>query len=169
MNMDFLRPEPMVPRAGWVLLAGGAAVLALALLWQQHSDEVATAARQAQQARRAAAQAPAAPPPAPGPAERRWQQVQPELRRPWQAALQAIDGATRPPVVLLSLQIDPESGLIGLDADAATYADALAYVERLSAAPPLQPARLVAHDTLTDPAGGARRLRFSVTTTWRTP
>ena len=167
--VDFLR-APQSPRIGWVLLAVGIAALAAAWWFVQRwaSERVASerAEQQALDAQRAL-QAPA-PPVEPTLAQRRWQQAQSELRRPWLPALRAIESATVNPVFLLSMTIEPSKGLIKLDAEAPSFDHALAYVQVLDEGGVLQPATLVSHEQAADLAGRSA-VKFSVITHWITP
>ena len=164
--VDFLR-APQPPRIGWVLLAVGVAALATAWWFDQRwtSERVASerAEQQAVDALRAL-QAPA-PPVEPTLAQRRWQQAQGELRRPWLPALRAIESATVNPVFLLSMTIEPGKGLIKLDAEAPSFDHALAYVQVLDEGDVLQPATLVSHEQGGDVAGRST-VKFSAVTQW---
>ena len=166
--VDFLR-APQPPRIGWVLLMLGVAALAAAFSFDQRwASERAASERVEQQAldARRARQAP--PPPVELTlAQRRWQQAQGELRRPWLPALRAIESATLNPVFLLSLTIEPSTGLIKLDAEAPSFDHALAYVQMLDEGGVLQPATLVSHEQGADVAGRST-VRFSAVTYWVT-
>jgi hypothetical protein len=168
--VDFLR-APQPPRIGWVLLALGVGALATTLWLDQRwaSERAATdrTERQAQDARRAQ-QAPP-PPVEPTLAQRRWQQAQGELRRPWLPALRAIESATVNPVFLLSMTIEPGTGLIKLDAEAPSFDHALAYVQVLDEGGVLQPATLVSHEQSVDAGGGRSAVKFSAVTHWTAP
>lgn len=166
-TVDFLH-APRRPRIGWVLLALGSAALAMALWCEQRwaSERAATelADEQALAAQRALLAL--LPPPEPTLAQRRWQQAQGELRRPWLPALRAIEAATVNPVFLLSMTIEPSKGLIKLDAEAPSFDNALAYVQVLDIGGVLQPAVLVSHEQAADVAGGRGTVRFSALTHW---
>ena len=167
--VDFLQ-APQPPRVGWVLLALGIAALAAALWCEQHWASERAAAEHAEQQALAAQRARQAPPPPVEPtlAQRRWQQAQPELRRPWLPALRAIESATVNPVFLLSMTIEPSKGLIKLDAEAPSFDHALAYVQVLDEGGVLQPATLMSHDQAGD-AAGRSTVKFSAVTHWVTP
>lgn len=168
--IDFLRPA-QPPRIGWLLLTLGLAALSGALWCEQHWASERAAAKDAEQQAQAAQRALHAPPPPVEPtlAQRRWQQAQGELQRPWLPALRAIESATANPVFLLSMSIDPAKGLIKLDAEAPSFDHALAYVQVLDIGGVLQPATLVSHEQGLDPAGGRGPVRFSAVTHWTTP
>jgi hypothetical protein len=168
--IDFLRP-PRPPRLGWVLLALGVAALATALWLEQRWTSERAVAEQAEQQALAAQRALRAPPPPTEPtlAQRRWQQAQGELRRPWLPALRAIESATVNPVFLLSMTIEPGNGLIKLDGEAPSFDHALAYVQVLDEGGALQPATLLSHEQAVDPSGARGAVKFSVTTRWVNP
>jgi hypothetical protein len=120
-------------------------------------------------------------------AQRRWNQARPELARPWLAALSAIESATRPPVYLLSMNIDPATGVIRLEGEAPGFDQALAYVQALGAEPALSSATLESHSEVPSAGGSAAAaalspptalgappsdrpvVRFSALTHWRQP
>lgn len=168
--LDFLRP-PSPPKVGWVLLAIGAAALAAALWCEQRWSFERAATERAEQERLAAQRASQTPvkPPEPTLAQRRWQQAQPELRRPWLPALRAIESATANPVFLLSLSIEPASGQIKIDAEAPSFDHALAYVQVLDVGGVLQPATILSHEQTADAASGRSIVRFSASTRWVAP
>jgi hypothetical protein len=165
--VDFLQ-APQRPRIGWVLLTLGIAALALALWCEQRwaAQRAATelADEQALAARRVSLTPP--PPREPTLAQRRWQQAQGELRRPWLPALRAIEAATVNPVFLLSMTIEPSKGLIKLEAEAPSFDHALAYVQVLDIGGGLQPAALVSHEQAADGSDGRGTVRFSALTHW---
>jgi len=168
--IDFLRP-PRPPRVGWLLLALGIAGLATALGCEQRwASERAAAARAEQQALAAERVRRAPPPPAePTLAQRRWQQAQLELQRPWLPTLRVIESTTVNPVFLLSTTIEPSKGLIKLDAEAPSFDHALAYVQLLDEAGVLQPAALVSHEQAANAGDGRSNVKFSAVTRWSTP
>lgn len=164
--VDFLRPAKQ-PAPGWVLLAIGIATLSAALWCEQHwvtQHRAETRADEEAQAAHLALQVPARPV-EPTVAQRRWQQAQPELRRPWLPVLRAIESATVNPVFLLSMTIDPSRGIVKLDGEAPSFDHALAYVQLLDDGGALQPATLLSHDQSTD-ASGHGSVKFSVATRW---
>lgn len=165
--MDFLRAK-RVPLLGSFLLALG--VTALATTFSLSHEWAGRAAKiERDDLRAAAARQVRLPPPKPAlvtPYERRAQQALVELQRPWLASLRAIESATREPVFLLGLTIEPATGVIRLDAEAATFDQALGYVERLSASPGLLPATLVSHEAAATLPPGQGAVRFTVSTRW---
>ena len=165
--IDFLRPV-RPPRIGWVLLAIGTLCLGGALwLDRQWADERAAAARAEQQALAAERARQAPPPPAePTLAQRRWQQAQLELQRPWLPTLRAVESATVNPVFLLSLTIEPSKGLIKLEAEAPSFDHALAYVQMLDEGGALQPATLLLHEQAANLGDGRGSVKFSAMTHW---
>jgi hypothetical protein len=165
-GVDFLR-APSPPAAGWVLLAVGIVALATALWFEQRWASERVAAESAHERALAAQRALSAPPPRrePSIAQRRWQQAQVELQRPWLPALRAIEGATVNPVFLLGMTIEPSQGLVKLDAEAASFDHALAYVQVLDIGGALEPAALISHEHVVD-ATGRNTVRFSAVTRW---
>ena len=165
--IDFLRP-PRPPLLGWVLLAAGLLGLVGALwLEQRWSTERSAAEREAQAAldARRVDERPK-PPPAPTAAQLRWQQAQVELRRPWLPALRAMESATVNPVYLLSMSIEPATGLIKLEAEAPSFDHAMAYVQTLDEGGVLQPATLISHEQTSEQGSGRPFVRFAATTRW---
>ena len=166
---DFLR-KPQAPRVGWLLLGLGLVALGCALLtderWAieraraQQDEEESIAALRAAQAPSIAA--------APTVGQLRWRQAQIELRRPWLPSLRAVESATAEPVFLLSLSVEPVTGVIKLDGEAPSFDQALAFVQVLDLNDTLNPAQIVSHDTLTD-ATGRSSVRFTAITRWRAP
>ena len=165
--IDFLRPS-QPPRIGWVLLALGIAGLAVAFWFDRQWADERTAAALAEQQALAAERGRQAPPPPVEPtlAQRRWQQAQLELQRPWLPALRAVESATVSPVFLLSMTIEPAKGLIKLDAEAPSFDHALAYVQMLDEGGVLQPATLVSHEQAASPGDGRGSVKFSAVTHW---
>jgi hypothetical protein len=168
-SIDFLK-VPAPPRIGWVLLAAGAAALASALWVDKQWIAERQASARAEQAALAAQRVQQAPVPPTEPtlAQRRWQQAQPELRRPWLSTLRAVESAAVNPVFLLSMTIEPSKGLIKLDAEAPSFDHALAFVQVLDLGNALLPATLVSHEQVGD-VGGRSAVKFSATTRWVAP
>lgn len=166
-RIDFLRRPGQPVLGGWLLAAG---VLALgAALWQLQRWDATRELRLAAIAEREAAareRTEAARPVPPTAAELRLRQAQREIQRPWLATLRGIEQATQPPVYLLSMAIDPNSGAVRLEAEASDFEQGVAYAQRLAATGALEAGTLTTHETVMDPANGRRSVRFSVTTRW---
>lgn len=168
--VDFLR-VPGLPRVGWYVLALGMSGLAAALLCQAHWASQRAAVLRAEQQALARQQELNAPPPpvAPTLAERRWQQAQVELRRPWLPTLRAIEATTQDPVYLLSLSIAPSTGQIRLDAEASSFDQAVDYVQALGSDGVLQQAMLSSHVELPPALGSRPTVKFSAIAHWASP
>lgn len=169
-TVDFLRP-PQQPRVGWLLLALGIAAIATALWCDQHWLARRAAVERAEREALAVQTATQKPPKPvePSLAQRRWEQAQVELRRPWLPTLRAVESATVNPVFLLSMTIDPAKGLIKLEGEAPSFDHALAYVQVLDEGGALRPAQLVSHEQSADGAPGRPSVKFSAVTQWRAP
>lgn len=169
-RIDFLRP-PRPPVAGWGLLAAGILAMGLAT-WQAHqwSDDhaVRVADLQARQAETEQARQSALRKAPPSPDDVRMQRVAAQLREPWLPTLRLIEHVTASPVYLLGLSIDPASGLVRLDGQAATFDQVLGYQAELDQASLLGPAHLRSHEVVVDP-GGRAAVRFSISTHWSLP
>lgn len=168
-SMDFLQRK-RTPGFGWCLLALGVGALVLAAhLENQKATERAAAERELQVATAALeARRPALKPTALTPAQRRAEQARADLQRPWLATLRAIEAATREPVYLLALAIEPSTGMIKLDAEAGSFEQALFYVDVLSGSSVLLPATLVSHEAVATALPGQGAIRFTVNTRWAT-
>lgn len=168
VTIDFLHPQRH-PRLGWVLLALGAAALALSLWadqqWAREQETRESVRRQREDAAQAA-RAQAAKPVLPTPQELRTRSVAPQLRQPWLPLLRVIEGVTEPPVFLLGLSVDPASGSVRVDGEAPSFADALAYADALRNEDVLVRSQLRSHDVSTDPASGRQAVRFSIVSQW---
>ena len=187
-DVDFLR-QPGQPIAAWWVLAAGtlclAASIALSHHWRMERDAASSRERAALNAHQARLQPVAAVQPTP--AQRRWNQARPELAKPWLAALSAIESATHAPVYLLSMNIDPATGLIRLEGEAPGFDQAVAYVQALGAEPALSSATLESHSEVSSAGISAAAaalsppttlgalpsdkpvVRFSALTHWREP
>ncbi|MEY4564338.1 MAG: hypothetical protein RLZZ618_3615 [Pseudomonadota bacterium] len=166
--VDFLHP-PSAPRLGWWLLAAGLISIALAVGAERHSArEQAEASRVTQQAvevRRAQERAARQAVPV-SPTDKRQRQAQAELARPWLPALRGIEAATSDPVYLVSLKFDRGIGQLRLEAEAPTFDEALAYLQRLGRNAPLSAVALTFHEETKDPATGRSLVKFSAVATW---
>lgn len=166
-RVDFLAPAA-AGWASWGLLALGGATLALALgldrQWaqareQQESARAASAA-EAEQRRRDAAR-----PVPPSTEQRRLERVAPQLRQPWLPVLRAIEGATRPPVHLLALSIDPVAGTVRIEGEAPGFEAAMRYARSLDTPTVLGPAQMRSHEQVADDSGRAA-VRFVTVAPW---
>ncbi len=164
--VDFLRP-PAPPRLGWILLVLGAAALVAALAFGDHY-----ASAQAEAERNAQAQVDLdrqrlrlVRPVAPTAAEVRLRQADAESHAPWLRTLRVVEATTRDPVFLRSLVIEPSTGVVKLEAEAPTFAEALSYVKALDDEGSLHPALLTSHEQVVD-ATGKSAIRFSVAARW---
>lgn len=167
LRVDFLAPAK--PRwVSWGMLAFGCAAMVVALWldrqWSQQraQQEAATAARVAElERRRQEAERPIAP----SAEQRRLERVAPQLRQPWLPVLRAIEGASRPPVHLLALSIDPTAGTVRVEGEAPSFEAAMAYSRSLDVPGVLGPAQLRSHDQVADD-GGRAVVRFAVVAPW---
>lgn len=165
--IDFLRKSPQ-PWVGWVLLAFGIVALGSAMWIERQWASARRDALRLQQVSSAARQIKAnpGPPPAATLAQRRSLQAQTELRRPWLPMLQAVESATADPVYLLSLNVEPATGLIKLEAEAPSFDDAVAYVQKLGESSALQPPELLSHAETPSPRADRPLVKFSVAVHW---
>lgn len=169
VSVDFLRSASL-PRLGWAVLFIGVTTLVTSLWlqqrWTAERDETKRLRDQLMAERQVK------PKPMPSAvtltAERRWEQAQAELRRPWLPTLRAIEVATAPPVYLLSFVVDPASGLIKLEAEAPSFDHALAFVQVLDEGGALAPAILTSHGPAPPPSEPPI-IRFGVSTRWSAP
>lgn len=168
-GLNFQRSDD-TPARGWVLLVAGSVALAGSLAWQaaESADRAkrSAALRQAHEAARQAQAASRAAKPELTAAQAAWASILPALRQPWLPALRAIEAATEPPVHLLSLSIDPTSGLVRIDGEAPDFETAVRYAGVLASPEALQPAQLRSHEAATDPNTGRAFVRFSAQSKW---
>ena len=170
-DVDFMR-QPGQPATAWWLLAAGvmslAGSLVLAHQWRAQRADASAQEQAVLDARQARRQSVAALPPTP--AQRRWMQARPQLDRPWNAALDAVEAVTRDPVYLLAMNIEPATGTIRLEGEAAGFDQALAYVQALGMQPAIASATLESHADATgvSPANGPV-VRFSAVAHWKLP
>lgn len=165
--IDFLQQRP-IPVLGSSLLALGAAALVVALAVDRHQAQARAAhqaalqslAAEAEQRRRDTDR-----PPVLSPDQRRLQQVAPQLRQPWLPVLRVVEGATRPPVHLLALAIDPASGAVRIEGEAPGFDKALEYAKSLDQDGLLGPAELRSHEQVADDSGRTA-VRFTIVTRW---
>ena len=165
---DFLRRRGP-PVAGWWLLALGVIAFAGSLdLVQRSAVERAHAAERAEQDAAAVRRAvqPTSRPVETTPAERRRRHALAELRQPWLPALRAVEAAAVEPVYLLSLNMEPSTGLMRLDAEAPDFEQALDHVRALGAGGVLSGAQLGSHEQVVEAASGRSVVRFTVNARW---
>lgn len=174
-SIDFSK-QPRLPWQGWALLLLGCTALAITWGLKHHWDEQAqTLQRQQALADREAAhqlatdRARTAVPPAEA---RRLAQLAQQLAWPWPQVLQAVDAAVAEPVYLLGMGLQPQAdsntGLLKLEAQAPTWNDALAFVEKLQRTQALMPQvlgipQLSSQQQALDAGTNAPVVRFVVT------
>jgi hypothetical protein len=166
-TIDFARAS-RAEWLGWVVLAVGVTALATALRldqrWTtQRADQEASLQARLDAAERQRREASRPVPPSPD--QRRLQRIAPQLRQPWLPTLRVIEGATRSPVYLLGLSIDPASGGMRLEGEAPSFETALAYAKALGEDGALGRSELRSHELVNDPSGRAS-VRFTVVTQW---
>ena len=136
---------------GWVLLgAGVAAAGTAALLYAGLADQ---SAQWEQVAQKAARQSAALVAVRDDPEDRRRLLLQVEdanevigrLSLPWNELFQGIEDCAIDTVALLSVQPQPQQGLITLRGEARSYADVIAYMERIESSGAFARARLLSH------------------------
>lgn len=164
--VDFLR-APAPPPLGWVLLVVGAAALVAAMAFDAHYAAVQAEAQRAAQAQLDLDRQRLQPvrPVVPSAAEVRLRQADADSRAPWLRTLRVVEATTRDPVYLRSLVIEPAAGVIKLEAEAPTFAEALSYAKALDEETSLHPALLSSHEQFVD-ATGKSAVRFSVAGRW---
>jgi hypothetical protein len=101
----------------------------------------------------------------PTPEGRRLSHIQPELDRPWLPLMRAIESATEPPVFLLGLSTDPAGARLQIDAEASSFDEAMAYVQRLADVEFLKAVQIVSHENTVDP-WGRPSVKFTVVARW---
>ena len=169
-RVDFLRPAREGTRVGWLLL--GVGVLAVAgAAWQQHewqlrAERLESLREQAEQAQRALRRPVLRKEPTR--AQRRRQEARAAQQFPWLPVLHSIEAATRDPVYLRALAIDPSTGEVTLEAEAPSFDRAMEYLQSLDADQVLQPASILSHEPITD-AFGNPAVTFAAATRRRTP
>lgn len=168
-RVDFLQPASAAPRIGFVLLAIGVAALATAIAFHRHGalQREAMAQRWLQEAEaERLAQEQRDSPPTPTAEDLQIANARKERRRPWLAALRAVEAASRDPVFLLTLSADAGSGLWRLEGEAPSFEHALAYVQVLPDGVGLASASLLSHEAVQDPLSGRATVRFSASARW---
>jgi len=167
--VNFVHP-PRPPRAGWVWLGLGIALLTGAAWLNERWADERTELERAQQAQAEALHArqlQSAKPIEPSASDRRLRKVQAELDRPWLRALGVVEAATKDPVYLLSVVFAKGSDGIRLDAEAPSFEEALAYAQRLQEGRRvISSASLVSHEQVVDASSGRNLVRFTVMAQW---
>lgn len=167
-RIDFLAQ----PAQAWwshVLLAiGAAAVAAAAWLGQQWSLErsAPSAARDAEAMEAERLRHEISRPAPVSLDQQRLAHIAPQLRQPWLPVLRAIEAATRTPVHLLVLAIDPSSGTVRIEGEAPTFDQALEYTQALRTDDVLEGIELRSHESIVDPLGQPA-VRFIAFGGWR--
>lgn len=166
-TIDFLKPRAR-SWLGWCVLALGvgaiAAVLHFDRQWtrervERETEFTARASTAEQRLREASRPVPVSPD------QRRLQHIAPQLRQPWLPVLRVVEAATRPPVYLLALAIDPASGNVRVEGEAPDFDKALEYAKTLDEDGLLGPAELRSHEQVSDPSGHST-VRFTIVTRW---
>lgn len=170
-TIDFQHPQRQ-PVIGWVLLAMGAGLLVASWIYRESVTRDQRSAEQVRAEQAAALQREAElrrPAPAPRtPAQIALASISPTLRQPWLPVLKTIEGVSEPPIFLLSISIDPASGVVRIEGEAPTFEAAVAYVSSLGEPEVLQPAQLRSHDSAVDPNTNQPLVRFSAQAKWVT-
>ena len=167
--VDFLHP-PRPPMIGAVLvLVGTISLIGAGLLNERYGAALIHRAAQVQ-VRLEQEQERERPLPVqrPGPAELRLRRAATESRAPWLATLRSVENLTKDPLYLRSLAIELAAGTVKLEAEAPTFAEALAYSEALGAEPILRPVLLTAHEQVADTTPGKSLVRFHLVAGWNT-
>ena len=166
-SIDLSR-EPAPPFLGWILLSVGLAAAFVAFAYRQHQAGALAEAERQTQARLDRQREHSKPvrAAAPSPAEIRLLAATAESRAPWLATLRTIEATARDPVYLRAVTFEPDSGLLRLEAEASSFADALAYAKELDESESLHPAWLRSHEEVVDPARARPAVRFAVVARW---
>lgn len=166
--VDFLQKR-RTPRVGWVLLAAGLAAAAWAYSRDRAAD-AADAARTLRESQRAEAvqqaRAQAAAASRMTPERLRAQGARLEVAVPWSSVLDALASASKDPVYVLSVSLDPSRASLHIDGEAPDLDHAVSYVEGLAATPPLREVRLASHEQVGDAGSGRQVVRFAVDARW---
>jgi hypothetical protein len=166
-SLDFRR-VPGQPSLGWVLLILGVVAAGSALALHRHRESIRAQEDLKIEARAAAERREreiALRPRVPTPEGRRLSHIQPELDRPWLPLMRAIESATEPPVFLLGLSTDPAGARLQIDAEASSFDEAMAYVQRLADVEFLKAVQIVSHENTVDP-WGRPSVKFTVVARW---
>lgn len=175
LELDYQRDHRPVPWLGVaVLVAALAGLAALALAWQTFTQQALAWQAQADRALRQSAQhAPAARPlgeqalRAQQLEVRQANQVVRELAVPWNTLFQAVEGAGGEGIALLSLDPDPQKGVVKISGEAKNLDVLLAYVKQLAAREVFSGVLLQSHQVQGEIA--EKPLRFALVAHWRGP
>ena len=165
--IDFQRPTSQ-PRLGWLILLVGSVCVAAASRLSSRYEAARVQAAGALEEQHDLARQRARPVPAMAPtqADVRTRTALAQSDAPLLGTLRAIERTAQDPVYLRSLNLDPAAHTVKLEAEAPTFADALAYVQTLDAEPLLHPAMLTAHNDVPEQVSGKTHLTFTVMTRW---
>ena len=161
----FVRGRPM-SIAGVAILAAALGVAALLALWQQRLVHELNALELERQAVRLASTDARVAPIAPSrldDAARRAEQVALELRLPWTALFDAVEGAADASVALLTIEPDARRSALRVSGEARNKKAMLDYMNRLGAQPPMLRAVLESHQQR-EAAGSP--VQFTLIATW---
>lgn len=168
-NID-LDYRPRKNRLGQLLLSVGVATATLSVL--AYANLAARAERWEQASSRAALHHATAAVPHGGEQRKRLQhqviianQVISSLSLPWDQLFQGIEDSAIDKIALLSVQPQPQQGLITLSGEAGTYADVLRYMERIDSSAAFTRARLLSHRIKDDSPN--QPVMFTIAATWR--
>jgi len=156
------------PMLGTILLTAGVLAAVSALAHRQHQLEALAEVDRRSQAQLELQRQQIRPVRAmtPSPAETRMLAAAVESRAPWLATLRTIESTAREPVFLRAASIEPGAGLVKLEAEASSFAEALAYAKELDESEILHPAWLRSHEQVAGPIAGKPVVRFVVIARW---
>lgn len=167
-SIDFLRSR-RTPLLGWLLLvagvlaAGQAARLERRLAAARESHDRAQAQLEhdeelARQRLKASS--------VPTPESHRLAGAAAEIRRPWLAALQTVEGATSAPVYILDFSVDPAKGRVHVGGESPDFDGAVGYVEHLANGGGVTGAQLSSNEQVAEPGTGRTVVKFTVEANW---
>jgi len=176
-DIELLRPRRAVPRASWLLLALGLALLAVSLArtlapWERHAQLLAERAALEAELDHALG-APATRPllhRSTGSEREVRAQAQAlvhELRRPWRELFDRLEASMTPGVHIVQLSVDPRFESLQVTAESAEFPAIVRYTQRLTAAAPVRGVSMTHHEWRDAP--GARVVDASMTAQLETP